>query len=85
MAVHPPHPSQIEGIVCETNTGKSPRMHAYYLFWEKKIFGRRRILHGNGWVWIRAGVEAGVGLGFGGIGLGLGFGSGLGFELGGQV
>uniref|UniRef100_A0A7S4D2X3 Dynein-1, subspecies f n=1 Tax=Eutreptiella gymnastica TaxID=73025 RepID=A0A7S4D2X3_9EUGL len=29
---------KIEGIVCETNTGKAPRLKTYYYYWERKIF-----------------------------------------------
>ncbi|ELU10552.1 hypothetical protein CAPTEDRAFT_221643 [Capitella teleta] len=30
--------TKVEGIVVHTNTGKSPKLHQYYAYWERKIF-----------------------------------------------
>lgn len=29
---------KLEGAVVGTSTGRSPRMHSYYLYWEKLIY-----------------------------------------------
>lgn len=29
--------TKMEGLVVHTNTGKSPKLHQYYSFWEKKV------------------------------------------------
>jgi len=30
--------TKVEGLVCGTNTSKSPKMQTYYVYWEKKIY-----------------------------------------------
>ena len=30
--------TKVEGLVANTNTGKSPRLAPYYAYWERKIF-----------------------------------------------
>ena len=30
--------TKVEGLVVHTNTGKSPKLHQYYAYWERKIF-----------------------------------------------
>ena len=30
--------TKMEGLVVHTNSGKSPRLHAYYAYWERKVF-----------------------------------------------
>ena len=30
--------TKMEGLVAHTNTGKSPKMHHYYVYWEAKIY-----------------------------------------------
>ena len=30
--------TKIEGVVMHTNTGRSPKLCSYYLYWEEKIF-----------------------------------------------
>lgn len=30
--------TKMEGLVVHTNTGKSPKLHQYYSYWEKKVY-----------------------------------------------
>ncbi len=30
--------TKMEGLVVHTNSGRSPRLHAYYAYWERKVF-----------------------------------------------
>ncbi len=30
--------TKMEGLVAHTNTGRSPKMHPYYIYWESKIY-----------------------------------------------
>ncbi len=30
--------TKMEGLVVHTNTGKSPKLHQYYAYWERKIY-----------------------------------------------
>ena len=30
--------TKMEGLVVHTNTGKAPRLQAYYAYWERKVF-----------------------------------------------
>ncbi|XP_072163343.1 dynein axonemal heavy chain 10-like [Diadema setosum] len=30
--------TKMEGLVVHTNTGRSPRLHAYYAFWERRVY-----------------------------------------------
>ena len=30
--------TKMEGLVVHTNTGKSPKLHQYYTYWEKKVY-----------------------------------------------
>ena len=30
--------TKMEGLVVHTNTGNSPRLHAYYAYWERKVY-----------------------------------------------
>ena len=30
--------TKMEGLVVHTNSGKSPRLHTYYAYWERKVF-----------------------------------------------
>ena len=30
--------TKMEGLIAHTNTGKSPKMHAYYAYWETRIY-----------------------------------------------
>lgn len=30
--------TKMEGLVVHTNSGKSPKLHQYYAYWEKKVY-----------------------------------------------
>ena len=30
--------TKMEGLIAHTNTGKSPKMHSYYAYWESRVY-----------------------------------------------